>query len=535
MSPRQTAYVPRDFTLPVGRPSDNLTSALRHLLISGSDARLHVDDRQFNIYGCQPYPRPDALAFSSSTASSISAAAYAAAEQAFAALCEAGAVSNFEHAFGTLCAQIRSDIAATLNIDNAAVVLSPSGTDSAMQALVLSHLTGAAAVTSIVAGVDETGSGVGHSAAGRHFNERASAGTAVTKGGRLAGFENADTIAIAAQDANGARTVAAIDADVQDAVAKTVAAGRRAVLYAMDHSKIGARYPSAACIDSLLAQHGDAVQVVIDACQARLSRRRLQSLLDRDFMVLITGSKFFTGPPLSGALLVPERLCAMAAADRVPAGLGDYSSAYDWPQQLTALAAQLPFRANIGQALRWTAALAEMRGYFAVPDLIRRIIIAEFGDNVARALRSHAPDLRLLPEPQWLAADEWDDEFGVRTIFPFIMRRAGKPLSMAEARLVHRALNEDVSDLMPGQHCALAARLCHVGQPVEIANGEGGTTGALRISADARLVSDAWAGGGMAAAMERLRLRCRQVGLVLDKTRLLVSELDRLKLRLTAR
>ena len=40
----------------------------------------------------------------------------------------------------------------------------------------------------------------------------------------------------------------------------------------------------------------------------RLGRTRLQKYLDRGYLVLVTGSKFFTGPPFSGALLVPSAL-----------------------------------------------------------------------------------------------------------------------------------------------------------------------------------------------------------------------------------
>src|SRR5512140_3009025 len=49
----------------------------------------------------------------------------------------------------------------------------------------------------------------------------------------------------------------------------------------------------------------DRVQVVVDACQMRLGRPRLRKYLDRGCMVIVTGSKFFTGPPFSVALLVP--------------------------------------------------------------------------------------------------------------------------------------------------------------------------------------------------------------------------------------
>ena len=56
----------------------------------------------------------------------------------------------------------------------------------------------------------------------------------------------------------------------------------------------------------------DKVMIVIDACQARLGRARIRWYLERGFPVLLTGSKFFTGAPFSGALLVPEPRSSVA-------------------------------------------------------------------------------------------------------------------------------------------------------------------------------------------------------------------------------
>jgi hypothetical protein len=50
-------------------------------------------------------------------------------------------------------------------------------------------------------------------------------------------------------------------------------------------------------------------------------------------------------------------------------------------------------------------------------------------------------------------------------------------------------LNTDLSSLLP-EDAALAARICHIGQPVPLAQPDGeGQMGALRVSAGARLIS----------------------------------------------
>ena len=95
---------------------------------------------------------------------------------------------------------------------------------------------------------------------------------------------------------------------VLGAIEASVADGNRVLLQIMDLSKLGWRAPSDQCLDEIAARWPGRVQVVVDACQMRLGRPRLKQYLDRGYLVIVTGSKFFTGPPFSGALLVPAGL-----------------------------------------------------------------------------------------------------------------------------------------------------------------------------------------------------------------------------------
>jgi len=283
------------------------------------------------------------------------------------------------------------------------------------------------------------------------------------------------------------------------------------------------------------------VQVVVDACQMRLGRRRLAWHLAHGHLVLITGSKFFTGPPFCGALLVPASLSApMAAIAAVPAGLCDYTSRSDWPVAWRGVRAVLRERINLGQLLRWAAALEEMRAYFAVPESFRTVAFAQFATSVTELIAGR-DNLALLPDDARSppgSPDERDDgEMAARTIFPFVMRSRGRCLSPAETQRVYRALNDDVSAVLPP--CAspgerqLAARLCHIGQPVAFA-GPGGETAALRISAGARVASETWSDAGEDAAIRALQREFEQVRTILDKIDLLLRHLAALDARAAA-
>jgi hypothetical protein len=383
-------------------------------------------------------------------------------------------------------------------------------------------------LTSIVVAADETGNGVPSAAAGRHFAAAASGGRAVGKGEPIADLACA-MVPVAARDAHGqARPLAEIDAEVFRAAEIALAAGNGVALHVMDHSKLGSCGPSLACLRAIRAINPGAMQVIVDACQARLDRARLRAYLDQGFLVLVTGSKFFTGPPLSGAVLVPQALWApIARIADVPAGLADYAARDDWPARFGRIRERLPARANVGQALRWTAATAEMRAYFAVPALFRQLALAEFAAAAGRCFARY-PECGLLPAAERMFADGEieHDEFAARTIFPFTVMHAGRPLSLAQTRVLHQALNMDVATLGLGRVDASA--LCHIGQPVAIADGQGGVAGALRISADARLVSESWVGAGGLVSTGRLTERIAQISTVLAKLRILLSHLDRL-------
>ena len=502
----------------------SVPTGLDAALTAAGDGRLTVDPTSgLNPYGCQPFPRPAEISLASSTASTISPRGHAAAGAVFARLEAARMRGDIAAVFAQVADEVRGAIRARLDVPDAEVVLSPSGTDSALQALFLARGLLGRAVTSIVVAADESGNGVPGAASGRHFADTASSGQAVAKGAPIAGLACA-TVTVAARDAHGRpRPLAEIDAEVAAAAADALRAGNGVVVFMMDHSKLGSRGPSLACIHEMLAIDPGAVQVVVDACQARLGRAQLRWYLDRGFLVVTTGSKFFAGPPLSGALLVPEALWApLARIGDVPAALADYTARDDWPARFDRIRDRLPARANVGQMLRWTAALEEMRAYFAVPALFRQIALAEFAAAAARGLARH-PEFALLTDTARMFGGEAlaRDEFVARTIFPFTVTHAGRPLALAQARAVHQALNRDLGT-------ADGAALCHIGQPVALADGAGGMTGALRISADARLVSESWVGAGDLVSTERLLERIDQIGVVLDKLRWLLGRLDRL-------
>ena len=503
----------------------DLFTPLDTLLVSGGDQRLALDPRErVNAYGCAPSPEPEIWNFASSTASTISQAGYDRAALAREELVHKSLFDEVEIAFDRRCEDLRDELRGHFQLSpRVDVVFSPSGSDSQLHALFLAHAVLGGPPVSIVVGADQTGSGTAHTARGHHFSTMTASGVAVRKDAAIAGLSG-DSIAVPLLDAtSGLAMRTDADAEVMRAIEDSLAQGRRVLLHIMDSSKLGWRAPSAACLDEIARRWPRKVQVVVDACQARLGRRRLRSYLDRGYMVLITGSKFFGGPAFSGALLVPKGLSrALDRIEGIAPGFFDYAGRCDWPMMWTALRSRFERRPNFGQWLRWEAALAEIGNYYAVPGAFRAKAVAELAAGIGSMI-ALSPSLRAVPA----AFDEAgvdDEEFARPTIFPFTLLRNGKPVSIADTSAVHRALARDMNDDIVGSAAdrQVAAQRCLVGQPVRLDQPGGVPQAALRLCIGARLVTDVWSPDG-AQAQHNVQHILDRIAHVLVKTELLLD------------
>jgi len=488
-----------------------IAQPLELLLAEGGDPRLAINPSDnMNSYGCRPAPRPEAITFASTTASSISESAYMRAAQARFDLMRASATNTEEKVFDACVAQMRRALKTCLALENekAEIIFSPSGTDGQLIALFIAREMLGPRVTSIIVASNETGSGTAFTAKGQHFNTYTAQGISVKKGEAIASLmEGTTSVDIPLRDSTGAtRSFEEMDRAVISAIEAAVDRGDKVLLQTMDSSKLGWRSPSQKCLKEISMRWSKDVQIVIDACQMRLGRNRIKEYLKRGYVVLLTGSKFFTAPPFCGALLVPPAISArLAPVDKVHTGLGDYSNRSDWPMEWSGIRSSLPPRLNFGQWLRWEAAIEEMRVYFALSQRERLASLQDFAAVVAQCIEN-SPSLKLLPQQTPDPADDIDDEeMAVRTIFPFTVSRAGKLLSVDACKKLYQALNKDVSGFLPPQASVqerqIAARLCHIGQPVALPDGA-----VLRISAGARTVTEGWKSDDVRAVVDKIEV-----------------------------
>ncbi|WP_028158309.1 hypothetical protein [Bradyrhizobium japonicum] len=503
----------------------DLFTPLDTLLVSGGDPRLALDagDR-VNAYGCAASPEPEIWNFASSTASTISQFAYDRAARAREELMHRCLFDEVEIAFDARCEGMREELRGHLQLSpRVDVVFSPSGTDSQLHALFLARAVLGAPPVTIVVGADQTGSGTAHTARGHHFSSMTASGVAVRKDGAVAGLAGASVPLPLLRAGPCIVMRADTDAAVLEAIEATIAQGAPVLLQIMDSSKLGWRAPSVACLDEIARRWPRKVQVVVDACQARLGRRRLRSYLDRGYMVLITGSKFFGGPAFSGALLVPKGFSrSLDRIEGIAPGFFDYAGRCDWPKAWTALRSRFERRPNFGQWLRWEAALAEIGSYYAVPGAFRVRVLAELAAGIDSMI-ALSPSLQRVATATEKTAED-DEEFAHATIFPFMLLRDGKPVSMAETGAVHRALRRDMNDEISGSAAdrEVAVRRSLIGQPVRLERSDDALQAVLRLCVGARLVTEAWS-PDMAQAQRNVQHLLDRIAHVLVKIELLLD------------
>jgi hypothetical protein len=515
-------------------PPMTLTDPIEALLASGGDSRQIVDpDSGTNKYGCGYVPDPSLVSFGSCTASTISRAGYASAERV------AGWIRAIDEPFlcdalDDLHTNVRQQLGSML-VDRSTpeidIALTPSGTDGELIALELFASRSEAPVENIVVGPAEVGSGTTLAAAGREFD------CLLPNGGRgesgrpvdddLAGRTTVRRIGMRSRGGDE-RDDRDVDAEVIELVNAAIERSARVLIHVVAHSKTGVHAPSLDTVQTLEQHHGDRVGVVIDAAQGRFSRRGLNESLRAGRMVIVTGSKFFGGPPFAGALLVPAAW-APPAGHRFPAGFGQFFTSSQMPASWSAVRSALPSTHNVGLLLRWHAALAEMSSYYAVPSRLRLEVLRAF-EAMVPEIWSRSPRVRINAVSPPLLENETQRLLESKTtVFPFSVSTAGRDLTYAELGNVYRWMRNDIADLVPAASPSdrdVLSKPIQLGQPVRLSWDERGAA-VLRIAISATRITSTCVGMESGASFDdRLGLLRYDLEITLAKLDLIAAHYD---------
>ncbi|NTI25969.1 hypothetical protein G6M87_27655 [Rhizobium rhizogenes] len=499
---------------------DNDCDTLLACLVSGGDERLDCEPvTGLNMYGHGPSPRPLDLAFGSSTASTISTPAFAAVGAYHSKLLREMETHPAADIYAQEIAKVRTELLHLLGLDGSSeqvdAVVATSGTDLHLFVAALLAREDDRTLMTITLMGNETGSGVMAAAAGRHFMSRVSSDRPVAKGEELSPGQMTRNTAIAVRNADGTlRSDEEIESELRGLIELARAAGLRCLLIVTDVSKTSLLAPSLVTVFRLKARFGAMLDIMIDACQFRVSAATIRAYLAHDFLVALTGSKFLAGPIFSGALLCPPRLSARLKLQALPAALADYCARADWPEDWAA-ADGLPHRANFGLLLRWKAALFELERFLKLPEEKVTAVLSTFAgavqhrlerDNAFEPLDTRAIDRKRLGDRP--RGSRWDE---IPSIFSFYLRNPyhGGLLPAAETAAVYKELAIEKGGLAP----------VRLGQPVRCADFGDMPASALRICLSAPLIVQACES---AQALEGL---VEQAMAVLDRTAFVAAQL----------
>jgi hypothetical protein len=511
---------------------DNLAKPTEYLLMSGGDLRLNIDEFELlNKYGCRPFPRPDAFSFASSTATSISNFAFDKTDKVRSILIQNSLKNGFKNTTIEFLELLKHNLRKSLKIDEVCeIIFSPSGTDSALQIAAITQIVSNKEITHILVASDETGSGVPAALKGCHFENTTALNYPVKKGETIEGFRDVDLIKIPLRDENGElKSTSQLDTEVLNAIKKTNELGKHIVLHVMDQSKLGYQSPSEEMIQSLSKLKNSSIQIIVDGSQLRLDPKDIHNYLNKGYIITITGSKYFTGPPYSGALIIPKNVSKAINSVKItmPQGLNTYYNRSDWPSSWFC-SKNLSDGFNYGSNMRWNAAIVEMDRYYKTPILYRNMGIEMFCNFVEDSINEST-----FLEP--LFGDETkikrfkNEELGlknIRTIFPFFILKNNEVLNPDQVKKLYTLLNSDMSEKFKDSSLEiirLAGQKCHIGQPVSVKYGNNVQSAILRISLGARVISESWVNRDISIYFRNIESQMNQITVIIKKIELILN------------
>ncbi len=511
---------------------ENLAKPTEYLLMSGGDLRLNIDEFELlNKYGCRPFPRPDAFTFASSTATSVSNFAFDKTDKVRSILIQNSLKNGFKKTTIEFSELLKNNLRKALKIDDECeIIFSPSGTDSALQIAAITQIISDKEITHVLVASEETGSGVPAALKGRHFEDNTALNYPVKKGGEIEGFRDVDLIEIPLRNENGElKSSLQLDTEVFTTISKTNEMGRHVVLHVIDQSKLGYQSPSKEMIQSLNTLKNLSMQIIVDGAQLRLDPKDIQNYLNKGYIVSITGSKYFTGPPYSGGLIVPKNVNKLidSAKNSLPKGLTDYYNFSDWPTSWFC-SKDLSDGFNYGSYMRWNAAIVEMDRYYKTPILYRNLGIEMFCNFVEDSIKD-ASFLEPIYRDETKINTYNSEEFGlrnIRTIFPFFILKNNEVLSIDQVKKLYTLLNSDISDHFKDSSIEisrLAAQKCHIGQAVNVKYSNGFQTAVLRISLGARVISESWVNRDISIYFRNIEVQMNQITVIIKKIELILS------------
>lgn len=476
-----------------------LSESPTKIMSKGGDARISLDENSgLNKYGCRPYPK-FSISYSSCTSSTISFSAYAFVESYSHKLRQqysnSGNYTFLKDEFDLVREKIKDFYELP---EGSEIIIGSSGTDLELLVLANALLGPEKKVKNILLEANEVGSGATNAAQGRCFSVKTPLDIDCEIDQPIEGFtqSNISFTNIEARNRNGSLYKSSvieekIVAEIEDGLSN----GLRPIVHTIHRSKTGLIIPSFDFFLMLSEKYGDKIDLIVDACQGRISIYMINQYLSHNAAVLITGSKFYSCPPFAGALLLPEAMTHRVKSNsQLPNGLSEFFTQHEFPQKWSPVTKNLSRKANLGLLLRWKAAIFEMNKVFKIPNNRIEFTIRAF-QTAAENMIKRSGFIEILDIATVTSAHKvpfpTKSPFELNSILTFnIKNTSDLEFTFEDAKILHKALYTDLSKIIDSESKLMRTPI-YLGQPVKVKrNQDNHWAGSLRIALSSNLISE---------------------------------------------
>ena len=472
-----------------------LNKTISEIMSSGGDHRITLSERTgLNKYGCKPYPGY-VINFGSTTSNNISIDSYSSLLTLHHQFTELKSNKEINDFYSKEFKKIRYELKECLNIkDGIEIIFGPSGTDLELIILGLGLSSKEGKVLNLVIAPDEGGSGILDSAKGNHFSSFTALGDKVLKGKKVRGFvkDSIKTHFLYTRKPDGSLiSNNDIFLNLVEEIERGINEKNRVIIHCMHISKLGRIIPSIKQIYDLQAKFKNKIDIVIDACQGRVSPNKINEYLSLGASVLYTGSKFISGPPFSGALFVKSDLKNRLETNfNFPEEFSKYFSLDEWPEKWHDIIKNKTVdKLNIGLLYRWYSALFELKKFSNI-DIIKAKQITECFRSEVTKMIDKSKIFSSYNAEQLNCNNFNDHPFDFITLFVLNVNCDNLDDTLKFAKYLHELLGQDLSSVpnfIKEKNLHLLRNKINVGQPVEL-NVDNFKQGNIRLSLNIQII-----------------------------------------------
>lgn len=488
------------------------------LLSHGGDDRLtiNMNNGGVNKYFSSTIPRDAMIKRGSCTCSSISTPMFKIADSLRIRMLHA-VVQSGHSILPEVNENIRYDLSSLFQLNNGlnhSVITCPSGSDAELIPVCIAIIqrqnyivanklvdvseSSTVDILNIVTAAGEVGSGTPNASAGQHFSSLAPKGHKQSNSKDITGLvSKVKIVEFKPRGADGQTAFREIE--IAALIRTTLASDQCsvAILHSVCGSKTGLVYPSLGTVKALQSEFGSRLIVVMDLCQLRTGLSKIREFIELGYICLVTGSKFFTGPPFSGAVILPGPTAlafethlsdSNQANWRVPAGLADYLTPDEIPSNMPNLKRFVTRSGkdvwtNVGLTLRWACAIDTMKRYAALSPTLVAAFTASWAEQIKQYIGSElGPYVHVFPvSPEESGAADGFDTNSIVSISVNVedpTSNSFRPLNVDELKVVFEKMTRGPGPVMA------------IGQPVKL----GDKVSVVRIALGADVVLQALEG-----------------------------------------